>query len=231
VCLTEYNDAFHVPIAFPPQRLKKLFGEYIAERGLRQLRIAETEKYAHVTFFFNGGEETAFPEEDRRLIPSPQVATYDLQPEMSAGILTDEVIRAVDAGTFDVIIMNYANADMVGHSGDFDATVRALEAVDACVGRVVEAVRAHGGELLITADHGNAEQMVDPETGKMHTAHTTNPVPFLYVGDRSVTMADKGALEDIAPTMLHLMGLPIPDEMTGEPLARLVGETERAGER
>jgi 2,3-bisphosphoglycerate-independent phosphoglycerate mutase len=227
VCLTEYNDAFDVPIAFPPQRLKKIFGEYLAERGLRQLRIAETEKYAHVTFFFNGGEETPFPGEDRLLIHSPQVATYDLQPEMAAGELTDEVIKAIDTGTYDVIIMNYANADMVGHSGDFDATVQALEAVDACVGRVVESVRAHGGELLITADHGNAEQMADPDTGKPHTAHTTNPVPFLYIGNRSVTMADTGALEDIAPTLLHLMGLPQPDEMTGHALVRLTSRAEQ----
>ena len=231
VCLTEYNDAFDVPIAFPPQRLKQLFGEYIAGRGLNQLRIAETEKYAHVTFFFNGGEETPFTDEDRRLIPSPQVATYDQQPAMNAPTLTDEVIRAVDAGTYDVIVMNYANPDMVGHTGSFEATVAALEAVDSCVGQVVEAVRAHGGELLITADHGNAEQMVDPQTGAMHTAHTTNPVPFIYVGDREVTMADKGALEDIAPTLLHLMELPLPDEMTGYPLVRLVADGERVRER
>jgi 2,3-bisphosphoglycerate-independent phosphoglycerate mutase len=228
VCLTEYNDAFDVPIAFPPQRLKKLFGSYIAERGLTQLRIAETEKYAHVTFFFNGGEETPFPYEDRILIHSPQVATYDLQPEMSAPELTDKVIQAIDTGTYDVIIMNYANADMVGHSGNFDATVQALEAVDGEVGRVVESVLAHGGELLVTADHGNAEQMADPDTGKPHTAHTTNPVPFIYVGNREVAMAETGALEDVAPTMLHLMGLPQPHEMTGHPLAVLTSPAEQA---
>ncbi|MFA9459763.1 2,3-bisphosphoglycerate-independent phosphoglycerate mutase [Thiohalorhabdus methylotrophus] len=228
VCLTEYNDAFDVPMAFPPQRLKQIFGEYLSARGLRQLRIAETEKYAHVTFFFNGGEETPFPGEDRILIHSPPVATYDLQPEMSAHELTDEVIKAVDAGTYDVIIMNYANSDMVGHTGNFDATVQALQAVDECVGRVVESVRAHGGELLITADHGNAEQMADPETGKPHTAHTTNPVPFLYVGDRKVTMAETGALEDVVPTMLHLMGLPQPHEMTGHALAQLDMPAEQA---
>ena len=228
VCLTEYNDAFDVPIAFPPQRLKKIFGEYLAERGLRQLRIAETEKYAHVTFFFNGGEETPFPGEDRILIHSPQVGTYDQQPEMSAHELTDEVIKAIDTGTYDVIVMNYANADMVGHSGDFDATVAALEAVDECVGRVVESVQAHGGELLVTADHGNAEQMADPDTGKPHTAHSTNPVPFVYVGHRSVRMAETGALEDVAPTMLHLMGLPQPDEMSGHALVRLRSPAEQA---
>ncbi|MFP4560354.1 MAG: 2,3-bisphosphoglycerate-independent phosphoglycerate mutase [Thiohalorhabdus sp.] len=228
VCLTEYNDAFDVPMAFPPQRLKRIFGEYLASLGMRQLRIAETEKYAHVTFFFNGGEETPFPGEDRILIHSPQVATYDLQPEMSAYELTDEVVKAVDAGTYDVIIMNYANADMVGHTGNFDATVQALEAVDECVGRVVESVRAHGGELLVTADHGNAEQMADPETGKPHTAHSINPVPFIYVGDRKVTMAETGALEDVVPTMLHLMGLPQPHEMTGHALAQLDVATEQA---
>jgi 2,3-bisphosphoglycerate-independent phosphoglycerate mutase len=222
VCLTEYNDAFEVPIAFPPVRLKQLFGEYLAEHGLRQLRIAETEKYAHVTFFFNGGEEEAFPGEERILIPSPQeVATYDEKPEMSAYQLTDEVIRRIDAGADDVIIMNYANADMVGHTGNFDATVQALEAVDECVGRVVQTVLAHGGELLITADHGNAEQMVDPDTGKVHTAHTTNPVPLIYVGERYVVMGSHGALEDLVPTMLHLMGMPQPAEMTGHPLLRV----------
>ena len=230
ICLTEYNDAFDVPVAFPPQRLKKILGGYLAERGLRQLRIAETEKYAHVTFFFNGGVEVPFQGEDRVLVHSPQVATYDQQPEMSAYELTDKVIRAVDAGTYDVIIMNFANADMVGHTGNFEATVNALEAVDGCVGRVVESVRAHRGELLITADHGNAEQMVDPETGKIHTAHTTNPVPFIYVGDRPVTMAETGALEDIAPTLLHLMGLPQPAEMTGHALARLELPAEQTEE-
>ncbi|KPV41050.1 phosphoglyceromutase [Thiohalorhabdus denitrificans] len=228
VCLTEYNDAFDVPMAFPPQRLKRIFGEYLASLGMGQLRIAETEKYAHVTFFFNGGEETPFPGEDRILIHSPQVATYDQQPEMSAHELTDEVVKAVDAGTYDVIIMNYANADMVGHTGNFDATVQALEAVDECVGRVVESVRAHGGELLVTADHGNAEQMADPETGKPHTAHSINPVPFIYVGDRKVTMAETGALEDVVPTMLHLMALPQPHEMTGHALAQLDVATEQA---
>ncbi|HKJ72220.1 MAG TPA: alkaline phosphatase family protein, partial [Gammaproteobacteria bacterium] len=179
------------------------------------------------TFFFNGGEETPFPGEDRILIHSPQVATYDLQPEMSATELTDEVIKAIDTGTYDVIIMNYANADMVGHSGNFEATVKALEVVDACVGRVVESVRAHGGELLVTADHGNAEQMTDPDTGKPHTAHSTNPVPFIYVGNRKATMADTGALEDVAPTLLHLMGLPQPAEMTGHALVRLTQPAEQ----
>ncbi len=218
VSLTEYNSDFHVPVAFPPERLRNVFGAYVAARGLHQLRIAETEKYAHVTFFFNGGVETPFEFEDRILVPSPtDVRTYNLKPEMSAPTVADEVIKAVERSHYDVIICNLANPDMVGHTGDFDATVKAIEAVDATLGRLLAAVQKAGGEMLITADHGNAELMFDFETGQPHTAHTTNPVPFLYVG-RPAVLAPTGALEDIAPTMLTLLNLPIPPEMTGRPL-------------
>jgi 2,3-bisphosphoglycerate-independent phosphoglycerate mutase len=228
ISLTEYNSEFHVPVAFPAERLRNVMGAYLAARGLHQLRIAETEKYAHVTFFFNGGVETPFEFEDRILIPSPtDVRTYNLKPEMSAVLMTDEIVKAVNSGQYDVIICNYANPDMVGHTGDFDATVKAIEAVDRCLGRVVEAVAAAGGEMLITADHGNAEQLFDFETGQPHTAHTTNPVPFIYVG-RQATTAASGALEDIAPTMLYLLGLPIPPEMSGKPLVDL-GPAHAAG--
>ncbi|MBI3574163.1 MAG: 2,3-bisphosphoglycerate-independent phosphoglycerate mutase [Gammaproteobacteria bacterium] len=221
VSLTEYNSEFRVPVAFPPERLRNVMGAYLAALGKRQLRIAETEKYAHVTFFFNGGVETPFEHEDRILIPSPtDVPTYNLKPEMSAPQMTDEVVKAVRNNRYDVIICNYANPDMVGHSGDFNATVKAIEAVDRCLGRVLEAVQAVGGELLITADHGNAEQMFDDKTGQPHTAHTTNPVPFVYIG-RPATLAATGALEDIAPTMLSLLGLPVPPEMSGKPLVEL----------
>jgi 2,3-bisphosphoglycerate-independent phosphoglycerate mutase len=228
ISLTEYNSEFHVPVAFPAERLRNVMGAYLAARGLHQLRIAETEKYAHVTFFFNGGVETPFEFEDRILIPSPtDVRTYNLKPEMSAPRMTDEIVKAVNSGQYDVIICNYANPDMVGHTGDFDATVKAIEAVDQCLGRVVEAVAAVGGEMLITADHGNAEQLFDFETGQPHTAHTTNPVPFIYVG-RQASVAASGALEDIAPTMLYLLGLPIPPEMSGKPLVDL-GPAHAAG--
>jgi len=218
VSLTEYNSEFSVPVAFPPERLRNVMGAYLASCGMHQLRIAETEKYAHVTFFFNGGVETPFEFEDRLLIPSPtDVATYNLKPEMNAPKVTDEVIKAIERNYYDVIICNYANADMVGHTGDFNATVRAIETVDTCLGRLLDAVTLAGGEMLITADHGNAEQMFDFETGQPHTAHTTNPVPLVYVG-RPARMAQSGALEDIAPTMLQLLGLPIPPEMTGHAL-------------
>ncbi|MEW5791586.1 MAG: 2,3-bisphosphoglycerate-independent phosphoglycerate mutase [Pseudomonadota bacterium] len=220
-CLTEYQEGLDVAVAYPPERLRNGFGEYISQLGLRQLRIAETEKYAHVTFFFNGGTEQPFPGEDRMLIPSPKVPTYDLQPEMSAPLLTDELVTRIRSGVYDVIICNYANPDMVGHTGNFEAAVKAIEALDACLGRVIEAAQAVGGEVLITADHGNAEQMTNAETGQAHTAHTCNPVPFVYVG-RPARMAVTGALEDISPTMLYLMGLPIPPEMTGHPLVELL---------
>jgi len=221
ISLTEYNSEFHVPVAFPAERLRNVLGAYLASLGMHQLRIAETEKYAHVTFFFNGGVETPFEFEDRLLIPSPtDVATYNLKPEMNAPRLADEVTKAIRGGHYDVIICNFANPDMVGHTGDFEATVKAIEAVDQCLARLLEAVLAVGGEMLITADHGNAEQMFDFETGQPHTAHTTNPVPFIYVG-RDATLAATGALEDIAPTMLYLMGLSVPSEMTGRPLIEL----------
>ena len=220
VSLTEYSKDFAIPVAFPAVKLRNVFGEYIARLGLRQLRIAETEKYAHVTFFFNGGEETPFPGEERILVPSPKVATYDLKPEMSAAEVTDKLVAAIGSGRFDVIICNYANPDMVGHSGKMEAAVQAIETIDACLGRVAGALREAGGELLITADHGNAEQMCDRETGKPQTAHTANPVPFVYVG-RPARLAETGALSDVAPTMLHLMGLEVPPEMEGHSLITL----------
>ncbi len=218
VTLTEYNADFDVPVAYPPERLRNIFGEYVSRLGLHQLRIAETEKYAHVTFFFNGGVEEPFVGEERVLVPSPQVPTYDCQPEMSAPEVTRRLIEAVDSGRYDVIICNYANLDMVGHTGDFEATVRAVEALDGYLEQVVKAVRAQDGEVLITADHGNAEQMYDGEKGQAHTAHTCNPVPLIYVGRRPVTLAASGILADIAPTMLELLGLEQPVEMTGHSL-------------
>lgn len=227
VSLTEYNKEFAVPVAFPAERLRNVFGEYIAGLGLRQLRLAETEKYAHVTFFFNGGEEQPFPGEDRILVPSPNVATYDLQPEMSAAQVTDKLVEAILSGAYDVIICNYANPDMVGHTGDFNAAVRAVETIDACLGRVLPALEQVGGELLITADHGNVEQMQGTDTGQAHTAHTTNRVPFIYVG-RPAEAAMSGALSDVAPTMLSLMGIEIPPEMTGHSLVELVPPAKSA---
>jgi 2,3-bisphosphoglycerate-independent phosphoglycerate mutase len=219
VSLSEYSEDFDVPVAFPPQRLHNVFGAYIASLGLRQLRIAETEKYAHVTFFFNGGEEKPFQDEDRILVPSPNVATYDLKPEMSAGELTDKLISAIESDQYDVIICNYANPDMVGHTGNFDATVAAIRFLDSCLGRVLEALERAGGEALITADHGNAEKMRGKKTGQAHTAHTSNPVPLIYVGKRPFIMnSTSGALSDVAPTLLYMMGLEIPAEMTGHVL-------------
>jgi 2,3-bisphosphoglycerate-independent phosphoglycerate mutase len=230
VSLTEYNSEFDVPVAFPPERLENVLGAYLASLGKRQLRIAETEKYAHVTFFFNGGVEAPFHGEDRILVPSPtDVATYNLKPEMSAGEVTEKAVAAIRSGTYDTIICNLANPDMVGHTGDFDATVKAIEFLDGRIEELVEALQEVGGELLVTADHGNAEQMFDPATGQAHTAHTTNPVPFLYVG-RPATMAASGALQDLAPSILYLMGLPIPAEMTGRPLMSLAEDSKEAPE-
>jgi 2,3-bisphosphoglycerate-independent phosphoglycerate mutase len=222
VSLTEYNAEFDVPVAFPPERLKNVFGEFAAKHGFRQLRLAETEKYAHVTFFFNGGVEEPFDGEDRILVPSPLVATYDLQPEMSAPKVTDHLIDAIENGKYEVIVCNYANPDMVGHTGNFQAAVNAIEVIDQCLGRVFAALRASGGEALITADHGNAEQMRGKQTGQAHTAHTSNAVPLLYIG-RPARMLD-GSLSDVAPTMIHLMGLETPTDMTGRSLIELLAE-------
>ena len=216
VCTTEYDATMpNVTVAYPRQKLDNIFGEYISRLGLTQLRIAETEKYAHVTFFFNGGVEQTFPGEDRCLIASPKVATYDLQPEMSAFEVTEEAVKRIESGAYDVIILNFANCDMVGHTGVMEAAVKAVETVDTCVAKVVEATSKMGGISLITADHGNAEHMVDTD-GEPFTAHTTNLVPFYIVG-ANVKLRD-GRLADIAPTMLDLMGLAKPDEMDGETL-------------
>jgi len=193
------------------------FGEYISKQGLKQLRIAETEKYAHVTFFFNGGEEKQYEGEDRILVPSPKVKTYDMQPEMSAGEVTDKVVEAIESKKYNAIILNYANPDMVGHTGSLDAAIKAVEYIDECVKRVEEAILNVGGVLIITADHGNAEQMIDYVTGDPHTAHTTNPVPLMIVG-RDHTVLKEGKLSDLAPTMLYLLGLNIPKEMNGKNL-------------
>ncbi len=217
VCLTHYQDSIQAPVAFKPSNLKNGLGEVLAAHGKTQLRCAETEKYPHVTFFFNGGRETVFEGEDRILVPSPKVATYDLQPEMSAPEVTKQLVNAVNSGLYDVIICNYANPDMVGHTGVFEAVVKAIEAVDTGLGQLVEAVQAAGGELLITADHGNAELTWDEQADQPHTAHTTGPVPLLYVG-RQAALRNGGALCDLAPTMLHLLGLAIPPEMTGNSL-------------
>ena len=230
VSLTEYKSDFDVPVAYPAERLKNVFGEYVAKNGLRQLRLAETEKYAHVTFFFNGGEEEPFDGEDRILVKSPMVPTYDLQPEMSATEVTDNLVDALESGTYDVIICNYANPDMVGHTGKFDAAVQAIEALDSCLGRLVEALDNAGGEMLVTADHGNAELMLNAETGEAYTAHTTNPVPLIYVG-RPAQLQEHGALSDIAPTMLYLMNMPLPPEMTGTPLVELLADVNEDSEQ
>ena len=218
VCMTQYDATMpNVEIAFKPESLNDTFGEYISKNGLTQLRIAETEKYAHVTFFFNGGVEKTYPGEDRALIASPKVATYDLQPEMSAYLVTEEVLKRIDSDQYDVIILNYANCDMVGHTGVFDAAVKAVETVDECMGRVVDAVRAKGGTVIITADHGNADQMLDPNTGDVFTAHTTNLVPFVMIGEGDIELKE-GRLADITPTMLDIMDMKKPDAMTGESL-------------
>jgi 2,3-bisphosphoglycerate-independent phosphoglycerate mutase len=216
VCMTQYDVTIQAAVAFLPQSLSKTLGEVLAEQGLRQLRIAETEKYAHVTFFFNGGVETANSGEDRVLIPSPKVSTYDLKPEMSALEVTERVIQEIQSDKYDVIILNYANADMVGHTGVLDAAIRAITTLDECIGRVLEAVLDRGGAAIITADHGNAEEMQVPETGEPITAHSTGPVPLILVDpDLRGARLEPGALKDIAPTMLYLLGIPQPAEMTG----------------
>lgn len=218
VCLTEYASDIPAQVVYQPQVLSNVLGEYLANQGLNQLRIAETEKYAHVTFFFNGGREAPFTGEQRILIPSPKVATYDVQPEMSAPELTDALVSAIESLEFDVIICNYANPDMVGHTGNMKAAIKAVETIDVCLNQVVEALQAVGGELLLTADHGNVEKMVNPETHEPHTAHTNFVVPLLYVGRPAHFDKTMGALTDVAPTLLKIMGLPQPAEMTGHHL-------------
>ena len=221
--MTEYSSELKpfLTALFPPEDLRDTFGEVVARAGLHQLRIAETEKYAHVTFFFNGGRETPFAGEERILVPSPKVATYDLKPEMSAFEVTDRLVEAIQSERFDVVVLNYANADMVGHSGDLAAAIKAVEAIDACLGRLAETVERAGGALLITADHGNAEMMRDPQTGQPHTAHTTNPVPLVLVNPPAgITGLEDGRLADIAPTLLALIGLEQPSAMTGRSLLR-----------
>ncbi|PVZ83731.1 2,3-bisphosphoglycerate-independent phosphoglycerate mutase [Serratia sp. S1B] len=217
VMLTEYAADIQTASAYPPESLTNTFGEWLMKHNKTQLRISETEKYAHVTFFYNGGVEEPFKGEERLLINSPKVATYDLQPEMSSAELTKELLGAINSGKYDAIICNYPNGDMVGHTGVYEAAVKAVETLDSCIAQVVDAVKAVDGQLLITADHGNAEQMRDPATGQAHTAHTSLPVPLIYVGKQAKAV-EGGKLSDIAPTMLSLMGMEIPQEMSGKPL-------------
>ena len=217
VCFTSYDETMpNVKIAFKKEPLVNTFGEVVSKNGLTQLRIAETEKYAHVTFFFNGGEEKQYPGEDRILVPSPKVATYDMQPEMSAYEVTEKVVEAINSEKYNAIILNYANPDMVGHTGNLPAAIKAVEAIDECVGKVVEAMLAHDGTMLITADHGNCEQMIDYKTGEPHTAHTTNPVPLILVSKDESLKIKSGKLADLAPTLLEILGIEQPAEMTGE---------------
>jgi 2,3-bisphosphoglycerate-independent phosphoglycerate mutase len=224
VCMTQYDKHFTLPVIIPPESMENLLANLMAQTNLRNLRVAETEKYAHVTYFFNGGIETPFPGEDRILIPSQKVATYDLAPEMSAAGIADAVIKAINDRTFDVVVVNFANADMVGHSGKLAPTIKAVETVDACLGRIYQAMKQRGGGAwLITADHGNAELMVDPGTGGPHTAHTTNPVPFIYVSEDAshYSLRPEGSLRDISPTILALLNLAQPKQMTGGDLRLL----------
>jgi len=230
ICMTQYDKHFTLPVVSPPVSLTNILANVMADRNMRNLRVAETEKYAHVTYFFNGGVENPFPGEDRVLVPSPRVATYDLKPEMSAQGIADAVVKAIRENTFDVMVVNFANADMVGHSGKIPPTITAVETVDGCLGQVYSALRQSGGAMIVTADHGNAEQMIDPATGGPQTAHTTNPVPFIVVAEHAVTIPNlkgdprrftlrpDGALQDIAPTMLGILGIPQPKEMTGHDL-------------
>lgn len=218
VMLTQYAADIPLKCAFGPASLENTYGEWLSKAGKTQLRISETEKYAHVTFFFNGGVENEFPGEERQLVASPKVATYDLQPEMSSKELTDKLVAAIKSGKYDAIICNYPNGDMVGHTGVYEAAVKACEAVDECIGRVVEAIKEVDGQLLITADHGNAEMMIDPETGGVHTAHTSLPVPLIYVGNKAISLKEGGKLSDLAPTMLALSDLDIPADMSGQVL-------------
>ncbi|WP_234494681.1 2,3-bisphosphoglycerate-independent phosphoglycerate mutase [Vibrio maritimus] len=220
VMLTQYAADIPLSIAFPPASLENTYGEWLSKAGKTQLRISETEKYAHVTFFFNGGVENEFDGEERQLVASPKVATYDLQPEMSSEELTEKMVAAIKSGKYDTIICNYPNADMVGHTGVYEAAEQAIEALDASVGQVVDAIKEVGGQMLITADHGNAEMMVDPVTGGTHTAHTNLPVPLIYVGDKAVEFKEGGKLSDLAPTMLAMTDMEIPAEMSGEILVK-----------
>jgi 2,3-bisphosphoglycerate-independent phosphoglycerate mutase len=220
VCMTRYDKQFALPVVLPPESLTNILANVMAGLNLRNLRVAETEKYAHVTYFFNGGVEQPFAGEERVLVPSPKVATYDLKPEMSAQGIAAEVVKAVEKGAFDVIIVNFANADMVGHSGQIEPTIKAVETVDGCLAELERAVRQRGGAMLITADHGNAELMIDPATGGPHTAHTTNPVPLIVVSgqDKSFSLRQDGSLRDISPTLLALLGIEPPKDMTGRDL-------------
>lgn len=219
VTLTRYAADIDTPCAFAPDSLKNSMGEYLASLGKTQLRLAETEKYAHVTFFFSGGHETPVAGEKRLLIPSPDVATYDLQPEMSAAKVTDELVKAIGSGEYDFILCNYANGDMVGHTGFIGAAIKAAECIDGCLGRVVSALQAAQGHCLVTADHGNVEQMSDETTGQPHTAHTSGPVPLIYIGDRDLKLQSGGTLSDVSPTLLAIMNIQQPREMTGRSLA------------
>lgn len=221
VMLTRYQASLNAPVAYMPEPLKNSLGEYLSDLGKTQLRIAETEKYAHVTFFFSGGREEEYPGEKRILIPSPNVATYDLQPEMSAYAVTDALVDAINSREYDLLVVNYANGDMVGHTGVFTAAVKAVEAVDTCLGRLYEAIQANQGHMLITADHGNVEQMQDYVSGQVHTQHTTEAVPFIYVGPTDATIAEGGVLADVAPTLLNLMKIDVPAEMKGRNLIQL----------
>jgi 2,3-bisphosphoglycerate-independent phosphoglycerate mutase len=220
VMTTQYSKDIHAPVAFPPEKIRNSLGEHLSNLDKTQLRIAETEKYAHVTFFFSGGQENLFKGESRILIPSPKVETYDLMPEMSAYELTDNLIEAINSKDFDVIICNYANCDQVGHSGIFKAAAKAVEVIDECIGKLLLAVENAGGQCLITADHGNVEQMFDEETGQPHTQHTTLPVPLIYIGEKKISLLKQGSLSDVAPTILTLMDLPQPKEMSGKSLVK-----------
>jgi len=236
ICMTRYDKHFTLPVVSPPESLSNILANVMANLNMRNLRVAETEKYAHVTYFFNGGIEKPFPGEDRVMVQSPKVATYDLKPEMSAQGIADAVVKAIDGKTFDVMVVNFANADMVGHSGKIPPTIVAVETVDACLGQILAALRRAGGAMIVTADHGNAEQMIDPATGGPQTAHTTNPVPFIVAAEHAVppanfkgdgrrfTLKPDGALQDIAPTMLGILGIPQPLEMTGHDLRVVVAE-------
>ena len=224
VALTQYDKSFSVPVAFSPTKLHNVLGEYVAANHLTQLRIAETEKYAHVTFFLDGGEEHDYEGENKILIPSPKVAYYDETPKMSAEAITENLVKAIETQSYNLIICNYANCDMIGHTGNYEAAVKAVEFIDECLGKVTAALEKVGGEAIITADHGNAEKMFDEETGQPHTAHTSNPVPLIYFGKRQVELADNSALCNVAPGLLELLGLPIPPEMDARPIITKLSE-------